>query len=59
MKICKSLGEIMDYLNCSGYEVYRAWQFSVGESKMYIQDKIIIKSYQKDQLLFIIKDLNA
>lgn len=59
MLVCKSLGEIMNFIGCSGYEVYRAWQYSIGESKMYIQDKIIIKSYQKDQLLFIIKDLNA
>lgn len=56
MKICKNLGEVMNYINCSGYEVYRAWQNSLGESKMYVLDKIVYKSYQKNELLFIIKD---
>lgn len=57
-KVCKNLGEIMDYIGCSGYEVNRAYEASWGEKYMYVADKTFRKVHTDTRIVYVLEDGN-
>lgn len=54
MKLCKSLSEVMDISNASGYDVNKAYEASWGEEYMYVRDKKFRKVYFKNRIVYLL-----